>query len=760
MLRFPLGLLAGCWLLQQAADLPAVALLLVALLAGAVSAWRRMPAWISGLLLGLAWAGLYAHWHIPPEIDDLHIRETYRASGVVQRLPQVKDGRARLQLAVDSLSLDGRSRSGNWLLQVSWRDAPPVAVGQRWEVPLRIRPVHGYRNPGGWDYAGWLYHQGVRYSAYVAKGPARLLGSEACCFLERLRGDLLERMRKHLADDVGGGMLLALTLGERSGLPTSTRQALAATGTSHLFAISGLHIGLAAAAFGFLVALLWRRLPWLCARVPALLAAAVAGLLMATGYALISGFGLPAQRALVMLAAATLVALWRDRVASYDLLGVALLAVLILDPTASLQAGFWLSFCAVAAILALMPHLRGRHWLVQALLLQTGIALALYPVLLAFDMQGSLVGPLINLLLVPLFSVLIVPASLLALLVTLIFPGLGGVLGWVAWGLGTIHDGLMQLSTIAPTIGGGPWSLIRWLLLTSAVCLLLLPPGMPFRPLGLALLLLVQLPRQAGLETGDYSMTLLDVGQGLSAVVQTRTHTLLFDTGARYRGGFNLADAVVLPYLRYQGISHIDTLVLSHGDNDHAGAAARLVSQVTSGQVWSGEPWRTKVKDRLCRAGHAWEWDGVHFEFVQPRNERNRKGNNASCVLLVSGRGGRVLIPGDIEERIEQMLVSVLPRVDVLVAPHHGSTSSSSEGFVQATRPAHVLYPVGAFNRYRFPREPVQRRWARMGAKGWRTDRDGAIRFEITARQGVGEPILHHWRTRRYWHLSQGAMPP
>ena len=757
MLRFALPLLAGTWLVQQGSDLPAIAWLLAGLLLSLVFAWRRWFG-LAGLLGSMAWAGLHASLQVPDPIPHLQQGLTYQVSGVVQALPEHRNGRTTLKFAADRI-VDGEQQLiGRWLLRVSWREAPDaIRVGQRWQLPLRIRPAHGFRNPGGWDYAGWLYRQGIRYTAYVARGAPRRLPPSGCCWLQQSRQWIRDRLQPHLPDHVGSGMLLALVLGDRSGVTPGERQVLALTGTSHLFAISGLHIGLAAGFFGVLLAWVWRRMPALCSRIPAWIAGTAGGLVVAAMYALVSGFALPAQRALVMLAAAGVMLLYRRSLSPGSLFGIALAAALLFDPGASLEAGFWLSFVAVMAIFLAMPHLQARHWLLQAAMLQAAIGLALYPVLLAFNMPSTPVGPLVNLVLVPLFGLFVVPVGLLATVATLLMPAAGAGLSWLAELLAFIHSLLAAVSAVDLRIPPLAWSLPHWLLLVLGTLLLFVAPGMKLRGVGILLLVSAHLPQQPDLHSGDFEVALLDVGQGLAMLVRTREHVLLYDTGAAYPSGFNMADAVLLPYLNHRGIAELDLLVLSHGDNDHDGAAESLLQQVRAREVVSGEPGRTPVEDQACRAGRQWQWDGVDFAFIQPRQTAWAKGNNASCVLLVSGEGGRVLIPGDVESRVERQLTSELSSVapvDIVVASHHGSRSSSSDALVNAVRASHVLYAAGARNRYGFPHPQVVARWQEAGAQAWRTDRHGAVGFRVLRGEGVRGPFLFHPRNRRYWHLS------
>jgi competence protein ComEC len=344
----------------------------------------------------------------------------------------------------------------------------------------------------------------------------------------------------------------------------------------------------------------------------------------------------------------------------------------------------------------------------------------------------------------------------LGTVLAVLHPAMGFTVALMADLLAGVHAVLATAAATHPPPLAVAWSFARWAAITLAVVMLLAPPGLALRKLGVVLLAGAHWPAADRISQGEFTATLLDVGQGLSMVVQTRSHTLVYDTGARYRSGFNMADVVLVPYLRQKGISELDMLILSHGDNDHAGAAVPLVKQIPALQIREGEPWRNPLDGRLCRAGERWRWDGVEFRFIQP--EGKRSGNNASCVLLVEGEGGRLLVPGDIEKAVEKQLyrsLSAAAPVDVVVAPHHGSRSSSSADFVAASRVSHVLFPVGAFNRYGFPREEVVERWRRAGAQLWRTDTDGAITLSFDATRGLLEPQAYSGESSRYWHRSR-----
>lgn len=743
--------LAGVTLFQHISHLPpgwVPGLLGLAVLFALIRWGVRWWVWLP---LGWGWAAACALVQQVPELPPEWVGRTVEARLTIEDLPARKRNITRFvaRIKTPDGTVGPVSR-----VRLSWRDAPELRAGGSWRARLRVKPAHAYRNPGSWDYSAWLYRHGIRYTGYVVDGTAEPDGPAGCCWIARVRQSIRDSLQRIDAPAKGKAILQALVLGDRSSITHDMRETLSATGVSHLLAISGLHISLAAGLVGFLVARGWRRIP-VCRHTPAMVAGAVAGLVAATLYALISGMGLPAQRALLMLASAVLLLWFRRSWSPWQLFGQVLLVVLVFEPDAVLDAGFWLSFVAVGAILALVPHTRGRPWWLTWLIIQAGISIALYPVLLAFDMPMAPFGFLINLLMVPLFSLVLIPAAMLAVII-LLLGGYAPPVEWVATVLTWVWGGLSWLAQWHPLSLRPAWSpaTLSGLFLGSAM--LLAPPGMRTRGAGLLLILGCHLPPRPDLQQGEFRLQVLDVGQGLGTVIQTRNHVAVFDTGAAYPGGFNLADAVVVPWLRHQGIDHLDAVILSHGDNDHAGAAPRLLAQVTAGQVFSGEPARVKVRSTLCPSRYSWRWDGVRFGFIQPPQASHYRGNNASCVLLVKGSGGSALLTGDAEARIEQLLLPTLIQeapIDVVVAGHHGSTTSSSSEFVRTSGARHVIYSAGYRNRYGFPKALVDRRWRSAGARRWRTDGCGTVRVyfpmdgamkgaEVTTFEGSH---LHYW---------------
>ena len=366
-------------------------------------------------------------------------------------------------------------------------------------------------------------------------------------------------------------------------------------------------------------------------------------------------------------------------------------------------------------------------------------------------------------MLVPLFGLLIVPAALLGTALLMAAPALGDwLLGWLAQLIDVVAQLLTLVTThTAPLMLPGPTGWKGIAICIGAAAMLLAPRGFPFRWLALPLLTVVWLPRAPVLGVADFNLHVLDVGQGLSVVVETRNHTLVFDTGPAYPSGFSTVDAVLVPFLATRQRHRIDRLVLSHGDNDHAGGAERLVQRLVVRSVLSGEPRRVAIPAASCRSGERWRWDEVDFEFLHPDDAQRRTGNNASCVLRISNKLATVLLTGDIEAAAEHDLVrDAAGRLasDVVVVPHHGSATSSSQPFIAATRPAYVVYTAGWANRYGFPDDDVARRWRDSGARALNTASAGSVSFLVDSETGISPPRCHRVHERRFWwHVGGSA---
>lgn len=759
MEKIALGFAFAVLVFQQLKQIPPLWALLLPL--PLLFFWYKRTGWkaVYAVLLGFLWSHVFALVTEPPLLPDELLGSRVWATGVVTGIPQIGLGQTKFLFSADLLQTEQHSLTGNWRFRVSWYDdAPHLASGDHWRLQLKLKQAHGFLNPGGFDYQGWLYHQGVRYTAYVTSAAYSKPGQSPT--LDYLRQRVSEKLSATVSDGRGAAILKALVVGDRSGLAQADRNLFAATGISHLMAISGLHVGLVAGMSFFLTQYLWRRWPLLCRRLPAQLGAAPPALVAAAAYAAMAGFSVPTQRALLMVLVALGGILLCRRVRVSQTLSVALLAVLVHYPPGIVSAGFWLSFLAVAVILYSSPKngrsaSRSYNWL----RLQFAVALGLAPVLLVYQMGVPIIAPLVNLVAIPLFSFIVVPAALAGTVLLACWPSLGELmLNLASQVILVFLSGLDWFAQFSPpAISVAAVSIMAVALGLVGIVLLLAPQGVPGRYLGVFLILPMLLPQERrSLAQGEFHFTLLDVGQGLSAVVETANHVLVYDAGPRYRSGFETGSAVVVPFLRSVGYDGLDLLLVSHSDVDHAGGAEAITRQLDVGAVLSGEAGELgePLAAVSCEAGQYWTWDDVSFEVLHPDVAGGYQGNNASCVLRVSNSVDSLLLTGDIEKNAEKRLLETQReklKSTVVVAPHHGSRSSSGEPFVEVSAPDMVLFATGFANRWGFPVREIRERWENAGSRIFDTAYTGAIQLRFT-RTGVAKPLLYRESDGRYWN--------
>lgn len=752
----------GVCLTSLPTDLPGPwAWLGLLVLAFGLARWPR--AWpLVALLLGFAWAGGQAAWELGHRLPARLEGQDLQLIGRVEGLPERRGEGTRFLFQVERVQTPAGPADFVGRVRLTWfQQAQPLWPGERWQLQTRLKVPHGLANGAGFDYGGWLFQAGIRATGYVRGQDGHRRLEPAGLTLDGVRQGLRERLQGVLGDHPATGLVLALTLGDRSAIPPPQWEALLATGTNHLVAISGLHVGILAGLGFMLGRALWRRSPRLSLILPAPRGGAALGLLLAAGYAALAGFAISTQRALIMLAVVLGALLLGRAPRPASGLLAALVLVLVLDPLACLSAAFWLSFGAVAALLYGMGQRVGQGGLAwQWGRAQVWVALGLLPPLLWLFGQVSLVGPLANLIAVPLFSLALLPAVLISAPLALVG------LTWPLLGVAQLLDwACLPLVWLAAQ----PWALWTppqpplwaWVLAIPGVLLLLGPRGLPGRWLGLWLLAPLVLVPAPVPPPGSFRFTLLDVGQGLAALVRTHRHVLLFDTGPAYPGGFNTGAAVILPVLRARGIGRVDRLILSHADTDHAGGLTGLLGKLTIADVLSGEPDQIRgVTAVPCRRGMHWRWDGVEFRILHPTDTSAGTGNDRSCVLQVRNGAGAVLITGDVGTRVERGLVRELGaelRSQVLVAGHHGSAGSSSPAFLEAVAPAQVWFSAGYRNRYGFPKPQVLERVRSVGAEILNTAQSGALELDFQADGRLDGPRQQRQTGRRYWtHRGEG----
>ncbi|MDZ7750242.1 MAG: DNA internalization-related competence protein ComEC/Rec2 [Gammaproteobacteria bacterium] len=706
--------------------------------AGLLWCWLRLDAQLGNAL--------------PGDLDgrDLPARVT------VTGLPEARGRLVRFVARVES---EDPARPWRGRVRLSWyAGAREVKTGDRWRLVVRLKRPRGFANPGIFDYERWLFTRGILATGYVRSRERPLLLLErGSGGLHNLRAGLAARMGAVLAEGERGGMVVALGVGLREGIDGDEWAVLRRSGTAHLMAISGLHVGLVAVLAYGLGGFLWRRSAGLCRRQPAPRAAALAAVAAALAYALLAGFALPTQRAFIMVLALAGGALLGRRWPASSRLAVAALAVLLLDPFAVLGPGFWLSFGAVALILlgmgARVGVARRPWWRWGRVHLLVGLGLA--PITAGAFGLAPLVSPLANLVAVPWVSVLVVPLTLLGVACLGLWPALGGLL------LEGARLMLVVLWPLLDGLAGLGWELpgtLPPLAITAAVAgvvLLFAPRGLAGRWLGLVWLLPLLLAPHSVPREGEVQVTVLDVGQGLAAVVRTASHVLVFDTGPRFGSGSDTGDMVVAPYLQALGLGWLDVLMVSHGDGDHAGGVASVRRALTVERVMygGGAPVAGGIP---CEAGQGWRWDGVDFAVLHPPPGGGLRGNDGSCVLAVGGGDGRLLLTGDVEQAGEAALVAERAadlEATVLQVPHHGSRTSTTAPFLAAVSPSMGIIPVGFGNRFGFPHPDVVRRLEAAGVRLLDTATCGAITLTLTP-AGPDEPECYRRAHPRPWRAG------
>lgn len=748
------GLTLGTVLAMALPAAPAAWICWACLVAGLVGGLRR-PRWrlLAAVLAGFGWAVLVATWtmdaRLPVELEGVDLV----IEGRVRDLPLQRDGQTGFQFDVlrgegEARVLEGRR------LRLSWyRGSVVPQPGSQWRLAVRLKRPRGVLNPGGYDYERRALEQRIAATGYVRDGPDNI---------ELRAGGGIDALRLKLSDAIASAVnaprarfVQALAVGDTRGLDRDDWQVLRATGIAHLVAISGLHIGIAAGFGALLMRLLYRRFPRLGLRLPLPQAAAGLALLLAAAYAALAGFSLPTQRALLMIAAALLAILLRRAFQPTQAFALALIGVLAFDPLAVLNAGFWLSFLGVAWLLWCLPPLGRQRWWRALVSMQGVLSIGLLPLTVWFFGQASIAGPLCNLVAVPWASLVVVPLALLGTLLELCVSGAGTWLfqlsAWLMQGLWSVMEpvaGLHGAMVYLPEPS-------RWAFALALVGAfwLLLPRGIPAKPLALLLFAPLLFPQVSRPPEGAIDLSLLDVGQGLAVLVRSHERAVLVDAGPAFPNGLDMGEAAVVPALRALGVGRLDLLIVSHGDNDHAGGAAAVKRAYAPAQVVVARE-RLGAGEHACRAGQRWRFDGLELELLHPPEFFPYLANDSSCVLRIAADGTALaFLPGDIGALIEARLVREQPHAlpaPVLVVPHHGSRSSSSEAFIDAVAPQLALIGSGHRNRFGLPREDVVARYEARGIPVLDTARTGAIHLRID-REGIHDGQTERQRRRSLW---------
>jgi len=769
-----------------------LALLAVVLVSLRLSLWgkagmRAACALLAATLLSFSACGLRSVQFAAQALDPALEGRDVSVTGVVAAMPQRNEIGLRFRLEVESAQAGGAPVRLVPDIYLGWyastgfggapslgaqRAAPDLHAGERWQMNVRVKAPHGNSNPHGFDYELWLWEQGVQATGYVRDGrndpPPRRVGDTWRHPVERARQTVRDAVFAHVADRKTAGLLAALIAGDQNAIDRADWDVFRATGVAHLMSISGLHITMFAWAAALLVGALWRRSRRLCLAWPAQHAALVGGVILATAYALFSGWGVPSQRTIWMLATVGALRLSGRRWPWPSVWLLACAVVVTIDPWALLQAGFWLSFVAVGVLFATDPGTQRRDAedapnpcrrarigasIRASMHEQWVVTLALTPLSLLLFGQVSVVGLLANALAIPWVTLVITPLAMAGVLL----HALWDVAAWAIQGLQAYLEWLAALPFASISMAAPP----VWAGVAGVAGGLLMAMRLPWhaRLLGVPLLLPVllwQAPRPA---PGQFELLAADIGQGNSVIVRTASHTLVYDSGPRYSAESDAGHRVVVPLLRALD-ERVDTLMLSHRDSDHTGGAPAILGMqqqaVLLSSIEDGHELQSLRPSTRCAAGQQWRWDGVELKVLHPAAgdyDAVNKANAMSCVLRISNGERTALLAGDIELPQESRLVreDADIRADVLLVPHHGSKTSSSDAFLDAVQPSIALVQAGYRNRFGHPAPPVLARYRERGisvvdsphcgAALWRSDQPAAV-----ACQRRIEP--HYWNHR------------
>jgi len=752
-------LIAGiCWVQSWPHLLP-LWLSLISLLTGLWFWWRytNFRRCIAVFLFGIALANVHAQWAMSQRLQNNTDAEVI---GQVEGLPLRDDESVRFEFHI--------AQSGNKALvgkkvRLSWfGDAPGLTAGSVWKLQIQLRPPRGLLNPGGFDFERRALEQNISATGFVKRnaGAAKLKAGEG---IDYWRENISRKIQDGVHDD-RARFVQALALGDTRQLSDDDWQILRSTGLTHLIAISGFHVGLVA-GFGalccYLVYFLFPRLGRIWPRIQAM---AMSAMLLAFVYTALAGFALPTYRTFLMIAVVAMAKLSRRPVRISQSLALALIVILLFDPLAVLSAGFWLSFIGVAWLVWCLPanpgqtSLNRRQQLKIFFQSQWISLIGLLPLSLWFFGQTSVLGPLTNIVGIPWISLVVVPLALLGLLFSFIHAGAAAFF----WKLSASAMNLLWLGL--EKISDWPQAML-WLpepgflalsLAMFGAFVLLMPRPIPGKWLAIVLFLPLVFPHIDTPDNNEVDVSIIDVGQGLSVLVKTKNHSLLYDAGPAKIGGFDAGESVVVPALHAVGIRSLDRIIVSHGDNDHAGGLASVMKAYSETPVTASEG-SLKIPSAPCLRAQKWTWDGVNFEILHPPAFFPYLANESSCVLRIEAGGKVALLTGDIGKQIEYRLIKEQPekiRADLLQVPHHGSETSSSPEFLDAVKPRLALIASGADNRFGHPRQSVVERYQEREIAVAASPQHGWMRIRL-GKNGMEWRESRRQNSARYWHTPK-----
>lgn len=728
--------------------------------------YRSCAGW---MLVGALYSALHAglvmsHW-LPDNLDGQEITIT----GYVTDFPRSTE--RGWQFDFYSADMHGKIRLG------SYDESFKPVFDEQYEMLVKLKRPRGLLNFNQYDYQAWLLQSGylaTGYVRHVVSVQARNPG-----FFLRLRSNIAESIRNADISEYSRSTLLGLLIGSYADIDVLQWHVLRDTGTIHLLSVSGLHIAMVAALVYFCIVRVSCALTYPLRWLPSEYWGAIAGLSFAIFYAVLSGLSVATQRSLIMVAVSVFQRLLYGRFYFGSSWIVSLFLVLLVNPLSVMSAGFWFSFLATAVLLVSnYGWIRKSSWienlLIQPVKIQFLVFIIVSPILLYVYGRVPLLSLPMNFIAVPWVSFVSLPSAFVAMLVLPVCESLGNMmLKFSAWTLDiywmVMEIGVKSGNHLQWEMGGvGLGALI--LMLVGLSIFFLCPRGFKLRWCALLMCLPLLLPRQSHLAGNQVELTVLDVGQGLAIIVRTAKHVLVYDVGDHSSDRFDAGRDIVAPALRNLRADKIDMLMISHADSDHAAGRKGLFGEFRAMQLWSGTPEQLSGPESFlpCRSGMQWHWDGVFFKVLAPDMSEHATDNNRGCVLLIAAGNNRLLLTGDIEAAAEQTLVNsgVDMQADVLVAPHHGSKTSSSPAFLAAVNPRKIIVSAGFRNRFRHPADLVVKRYEERGASVLNTAELGAVRMLFSAdgmdiRSALCEQRFF-WRAERYnahcqsWQYDNG----
>ncbi|KTD74712.1 DNA internalization-related competence protein ComEC/Rec2 [Legionella waltersii] len=649
--------------------------------------------------------------------------------GIISSIPNQNTHKTQFHLSLQKFN----DQAAKGVILLSWYNHPPkLKAGQTWRLKVKLKKPRNFKNPGSYNYTLFLSARHIHWTGYILPKGSQLLSTTSNeLSLLPLRERLANSIASLAHDKQIAAILEALTLNIATHIAPETWELFRRTGTIHLFGISGEHIAFIAGILFYCCRWIWSRFPACCLCIPARSFAGVCSLIVAFMYSLLAGFEPPVQRALSGYFFFTLGCVGSQRFTPWQIWRYALFVVLCIDPHAVFMQGFYFSFGAVACLLITHQRWQLKGYQLK-LALQLSCLIGLLPLSFFWYGYGSINGFIANLFAIPLVGFLIVPLALMTLLFSsqswswILMKPLSLLVSLLLKGLALTE----YLSTL--NINWSIQTAPMMLSLLFGIMMLAILPTKPFKHIAILWIVIPLFPHQDSIKSGEALVNVLDVGQGLSVVIRTQNHVLVYDTGDQFFQGSDLGKMVVLPFLNSKGIKSIDAVVISHPDKDHMGGLGSIEQSLPVDRLIVDDP-DYYNRGLNCHTFHEWRWDKVTFKFF-PIHEVLGKKNNHSCVLRVSNSVSSILLTGDIEAVAEDYLVRTYSNQlnsEVFIVPHHGSSTSSSYRFLLDVNPRYAIASLGFDNRFHFPHDKTTLKLKSLNIPFIRTDESGMVQIKL-----------------------------